>query len=132
MKNSGKKNNKKKNNTSTAKTLQKTGDTTKPFGNDANGESVASLKKQLEEKITLLTETNRQLKRKIFDLYTIFEISRNFNAVLDYYNLLDTFIFTCLGQVGALKGAIFLKKEVRGDRFFLVKSKGSGMSFGLL
>ena len=98
-----------------------------PFGEDAGGaESVASLKKQLEEKITLLTETNRQLKRKIFDLYTIFEISRNFNAVLDYYNLLDTFIFTCLGQVGALKGAIFLKKEVRGDRFFLVKSKGSG------
>jgi two-component system sensor histidine kinase HydH len=91
-----------------------------------SSESVASLKKQLEEKINLLTETNRQLKRKIFDLYTIFEISRNFNAVLDYYNLLDTFIFTCLGQVGALKGAIFLKKEVRGDRFFLVKSKGSG------
>lgn len=99
--------------------VQKTGTT-------AKNDSVASLKKQLEEKINLLTETNRQLKRKIFDLYTIFEISRNFNAVLDYYNLLDTFIFTCLGQVGALKGAIFLKKEVHGDRFFLVKSKGSG------
>jgi len=126
MKNSGKKNRKKTDNTSTAKKPPKTGDTIKPFGSDANGESVASLKKQLEEKITLLTETNRQLKRKIFDLYTIFEISRNFNSVLDYYNLLDTFIFTCLGQVGALKGAIFLKKEVSGDRFFLVKSKGSG------
>ncbi|MBN1211832.1 MAG: GAF domain-containing protein [candidate division Zixibacteria bacterium] len=103
--------------------------TTSPAKNtnvEKNSESVASLKIQLEEKIALLTETNRQLKRKIFDLYTIFEISRNFNAVLDYYNLLDTFIFTCLGQVGALKGAIFLKKEVRGDRFFLVKSKGSG------
>ncbi|MDD5425802.1 MAG: ATP-binding protein [candidate division Zixibacteria bacterium] len=98
----------------------------KKTGTSPANESVASLKKQLEEKINLLTETNRQLKRKIFDLYTIFEISRNFNAVLDYYNLLDTFIFTCLGQVGALKGAIFLKKEVHGDRFFLVKSKGSG------
>lgn len=98
----------------------------KKNGTTATNDSVASLKKQLEEKINLLTETNRQLKRKIFDLYTIFEISRNFNAVLDYYNLLDTFIFTCLGQVGALKGAIFLKKEVHGDRFFLVKSKGSG------
>ena len=126
MKNTGKNNSKKRNNTSTAKNPTKTDGKIKPFGNNTNDDSVASLKKQLEEKITLLTETNRQLKRKIFDLYTIFEISRNFNAVLDYYNLLDTFIFTCLGQVGALKGAIFLKKEVRGDRFFLVKSKGSG------
>lgn len=109
-----------------AKKKAKANETPKPFKSDHGGDSVTSLKKQLEEKITLLTETNRQLKRKIFDLYTIFEISRNFNAVLDYYNLLDTFIFTCLGQVGALKGAIFLKKEVRGDRFFLVKSKGSG------
>ena len=48
------------------------------------------------QKITNLTQVNRQLKRKIFDLYTIFEISRNFNAVLDYETLLDTFILTSL------------------------------------
>jgi len=80
----------------------------------------------LEEKVEYLTTTNRQLKRKVFDLYTIFEISRNFNAVLDYQLLLETFIFTCLGQVGLLKGAIFLKNDVNAHEFFLVKVKGSG------
>ena len=76
-------------------------------------ESIAGLKEQLEEKLQLLGETNRQLKRKIFDLYTIFEISRNFNSVLDYQTLLDTFIFTCLGQVAALKAAFELGNAVR-------------------
>lgn len=79
-----------------------------------------------DDRILQLTEANRQLKRKIFDLYTIFEISRNFNAVLKFQNLLDTFIFTCLGQVGALKGAIFLKNEPVGGKLFLVKTRGSG------
>jgi signal transduction histidine kinase len=87
---------------------------------------VEKLKRELEEKLALLTETNRQLKRKIFDLYTIFEISRNFNAVLKYQSLLDTFIFTCLGQVGALKGAIFLRREREAGKFHLVQAKGSG------
>ena len=56
---------------------------------------------ELSERMAALTNTNRQLKRKIFDLYTIFEISRNFNSVLDYETLLDTFILTALAQVGA-------------------------------
>ncbi len=88
--------------------------------------SVAKLQGELEEKIQLLSETNRQLKRKIFDLYTVFEISRNFNSVLDYQTLLDTFIFTCLGQVAALKAAIFLTREGNADAFSLAKAKGSG------
>jgi signal transduction histidine kinase len=88
--------------------------------------SLQQLQAEIDQKVVQLTESNRQLKRKIFDLYTVFEISRNFNAVLKYQSLLDTFIFTCLGQVGALKGAIFLKKEREAGRFHLVQAKGSG------
>ena len=89
-------------------------------------DSATQVRQQYEDKIDSLSATNRQLKRKIFDLYTIFEISRNFNAVLDYHSLLDSFIFTCLGQVGALKGSIFLQKDGKGERFYQAKSKGSG------
>ncbi len=80
----------------------------------------------LRQKITGLTETNRQLKRKIFDLYTIFEISRNFNSVLDYHLLLDTFIFTSLAQVGASKAAIYLERHEPGGGYVLTRKKGSG------
>jgi C4-dicarboxylate-specific signal transduction histidine kinase len=77
------------------------------------------------QKITNLTEVNRQLKRKIFDLYTIFEISRNFNAVLDYEMLLDTFILTSLAQVGASRAALFLRIDEQNDTFSLVQCKGA-------
>ncbi len=79
-----------------------------------------------EAKIASLTESNRQLKRKIFDLYTIFEISRNFNSVLDYQMLLDTFILTSLAQVGASKAAIFLRPNQFSDKIIMVKKRGSG------
>ncbi|MBI5267448.1 MAG: GAF domain-containing protein [candidate division Zixibacteria bacterium] len=92
----------------------------------SSASAVSALKEQLEEKLQLLSETNRQLKRKIFDLYTIFEISRNFNSVLDYQTLLDTFMFTSLGQVAALKAAVFLTREGKSERFYLAKAKGSG------
>lgn len=80
-----------------------------------------------DSRIDELSRANRQLKRKIFDLYTIFEISRNFSAVLDYKTLLDSFIFTCLGQVGVLRGALFLRATVDAREFRLAKAKGSGV-----
>ena len=92
------------------------------------GTPIAQEVLQLEEftgKIAALTGTNRQLKRKIFDLYTIFEISRNFNSVLDYETLLDTFILTALAQVGASKAAIYLPSEQNPTRIVQVKTRGA-------
>ncbi len=88
--------------------------------------SLQQLQAEIDQKVVQLTESNRQLKRKIFDLYTIFEISRNFNAVLKFQTLLDSFIFTCLGQVGASRGAIFLRRDASTEKLHLVKAKGSG------
>jgi len=106
---------------SPAKTRRSAGNQAK-----ADNESVSLLKRELQEKITSLTDANRQLKRKIFDLYTIFEISRNFNAVLDYHQLLDTFIYTSLAQVAASKAAVYLAESGREGQLTLAKHKGSG------
>ena len=81
---------------------------------------------ELEKKVSSLTESNRHHKRKIFDLYTIFEISRNFNTVLDYHALLDSFIFTSLAQVGATKAAVYLEENINDEDFTQIKTKGSG------
>ncbi|MEZ5358038.1 MAG: ATP-binding protein [Candidatus Zixiibacteriota bacterium] len=78
----------------------------------------------IDVKINELTESNRQLKRKIFDLYTIFEISRNFNSVLHYHTLVDSFLLTSLGQVGASASALYLPIEDGSPVFELAKSKG--------
>jgi signal transduction histidine kinase len=90
----------------------------------ARSARVESLEEELLRNLADLTETNRQLRRKIFDLYTIFEISRNFNSVLSYESLLDSFILTLLAQVGAAKGAIFLSQDGHAEQYSLVKEKG--------
>lgn len=105
----------------TKKSIKKT---TKPAS--GNSEAFVTVQQELEKKITSLYDANRQLKRKIFDLYTIFEISRNFNTVLEFEQLLDTFIFTSLAQVSASKAAIYLEKDRRESYYTLIKYRGSG------
>ncbi|MFH2037692.1 MAG: ATP-binding protein [Candidatus Zixiibacteriota bacterium] len=79
----------------------------------------------VKERTVELTESNRQLKRRIFDLYTIFELSRNFNAVLNYETLLDSFVLTSMGQMGAAKAALYLPQNAGDDHFHIARVKGS-------
>lgn len=75
------------------------------------------------DRLTQLSETNRQLKRKIFDLYTVFDISRNINSLLRYDTLLDNFILTCLGQMSSSRGCLLLSTPPSGQ-FLLARCKG--------
>ncbi|MCP4634361.1 MAG: GAF domain-containing protein [candidate division Zixibacteria bacterium] len=68
----------------------------------------------IEEEVSELTDANKRLKRKIFDLYTIFEISVHLNSMLDSDRLLDGLLLTCIGQMGINGAAIFLAP---GDMF---------------
>lgn len=113
-----------KNNASGKKNSESKSGTNKP--DSGINPTVIPANIELENKITELTESYRQHKRKIFDLYTIFEISRNFNTVLDYHALLDSFIFSTLAQVGASKAAIYIAQNISDKTYILEKRKGSG------
>lgn len=78
--------------------------------------------------IDSLIETNQHLKRQIFDFYTILELSRNFNAVLDLTSLLQVFLRTLCSQVGSSRACVFLKKEASQKSFVLA---GSSMKLNL-
>lgn len=86
--------------------------------------AVELLGSAIDVKISELTQSNRQLKRKIFDLYTIFEISRNFNSVLNYKTLIDSFLLTSLGQVLASSAAVYLPPTGNSPAMSLAQSKG--------
>lgn len=60
------------------------------------------------ENSSTLTEANRSLRRRIFDLYTLFEISRHLSSMLDVNSLLDAILFTCIGQMGVSGAAIIV------------------------
>ncbi len=86
-------------------------------------DKVLKLEEEISKHIDELTRANKRLKRKIFDLYTIFEISRHLNSVLDTKSLLDGIILTIIGQMGVSGCAIFTAAS-ENEGLVLAKSKG--------
>ncbi|MGH8003265.1 MAG: sensor histidine kinase [Limisphaerales bacterium] len=87
-------------------------------------EKVELLRQAVEAKITQLTEANRAHRRKIFDLYTIFEISRHLNAMLETESLLDSILLTAIGQMGTSGAAIAIQKNPEDGKLAFIKAKG--------
>lgn len=73
--------------------------------NPSKGSDLANIE-SLAEQFGELSENNRRLRRKIFDLYTVFEISRHLSSMLDTETLIDAILLTCLGQMGVESAAI--------------------------
>ncbi len=80
------------------------------------------LQKSLEKKLEKIHTNNLQLKRKIFDLYTIFEISKNLSSLLEIETLLEATLLTCQNQLGS-KGAALILKLNPDDEKLQVKSQ---------
>jgi two-component system sensor histidine kinase HydH len=88
-------------------------------------ESVDLLKRVMEDKIGRLTQANKRLKQKIFDLYTIFELSRKLNSVLDLEFLLREALNTVSDQLGIDKIAILIKRSPEHEKLSLLKLTGT-------
>ncbi len=87
-------------------------------------ESVDLFKSAMEDKINRLTQANRRLKQKIFDFYTIFELSRKLNSVLDLEVLLSEILSTLVEQLGIEKIAILLRRGPKQNKLSFLKLKG--------
>jgi signal transduction histidine kinase len=87
-------------------------------------ESVDLLKRVMEDKIGRLAQANKRLKQKIFDLYTVFELSRKLNSVLDLEVLLSEALSTVADQLGIEKIAILLRRSPEHDKLSLLRVAG--------
>ena len=79
----------------------------------------------LEWKLTELTQANRRLKRKLFDLYTLFEISRNLSGLLETERLLDNLLLTAIGQMGIGSAAVIIDRTEESPHLDICRAKGS-------
>ena len=68
-----------------------------------------------------IVDLNRQLRRRILELKTLFSISADFNAIWDRRKLLDIFLLTSIAQ-GGVESAVFLENQ--GKSFRPILSKG--------
>lgn len=81
-------------------------------------------------KITELTEANRSLKRKLFDLYTLFEISRNLSRLLDVEHLLDHLLLTAIGQMGIGTAGVIVDRREDDSYLGIWRVKGTAVPRG--
>ena len=85
------------------------------------------LRAAIESRINELTELNRRLKKKIFDLHTIFELSRQMISFLDLDSLLENILLTCVQQLEARGAFISVQSSPYDKSLSFSKSKGIEM-----
>lgn len=103
--------------------------------------SQASGRRDLREKNELLEDevlkgqedlkrVNRELKKKVFDMRTLFDLSQDLNRLRDPEDLINVFFLTIAGQLGIGSLALFY---VRGDGdTYLTFAGGKGIRDGVL
>jgi signal transduction histidine kinase len=82
-----------------------------------------SVEKDPAVQISRLSDANKRLRRKIFDHYTVFEISRHLSSMLNAENLIDSILLTCLGQMSVESAVIFLTDK-KSDNLSNPHAKG--------
>ncbi|MCX5754013.1 MAG: STAS domain-containing protein, partial [Candidatus Krumholzibacteria bacterium] len=83
-------------------------------------EKIGEASPQKKEDATII-DLNRQLRRRILELKTLFSISADFSAIRDRRKLLDIFLLTSIAQ-GGVESAVFLENQ--GKSFKPIMSKG--------
>jgi signal transduction histidine kinase len=85
---------------------------------------VKLLKDAIEIKINELTELNQRLKKKLFDLNSVLELSRQFNSVLYLDSILENTLLTCLEHLSVKGAFIAVQSHLKDKSFSLSKTRG--------
>lgn len=75
----------------------------------------------LQRKMNYLVQSNQELKRRLFDLNTVFEISRNLNSILDVDTLLENALDACIAQLEIDGAAIVIQRRNEKEQLNLIK-----------
>ncbi len=67
----------------------------------------------------LIGRMKDEYEKQIFDLRQLFEISKSLNSTLDYGILIESILYTIMGQMKVLKAALYAKKGIDSTRFNL-------------
>jgi two-component system, cell cycle response regulator len=75
---------------------------------------------EIPEDYEALHDSEREYyEKQIFDLRQLVEVSKSLNSTLDYNILIDSILFTIMGQMKVLKAGLFAKKGIDTPYFSL-------------
>jgi len=101
------------------------------YSREKNGDPVELLKDTIETKMDKLAGINQILKKKLFDLQAILELSRQFNSNPDLNSLLENTLLTGARCLEVKGGFIAVQKTPDDRSFSLTKSCGIEIKKGL-
>lgn len=79
-----------------------------------------------------LQHVKEYYEKKLFDLQQLLEISQSLNSTLDYTILMDSILYTVMGQMHVLKVGLFAKKAIDHDFFSLYRNfKGFDIDYSV-
>jgi len=71
-----------------------------------------------------LTEKNKELRRSIFNLHNLFEVSLELNSILDLKRLINSVLLTLVGQFSSKNALFFYTPRKNESRMEVINSKG--------
>lgn len=79
---------------------------------------------ELASRAEIIEKTYRELDKKVYDLFTLFNIGKELNSTLSVESILKITCFTCMGQLGVTVMTIMLLDEKNGTTIMPVYKKG--------
>ena len=67
-------------------------------------------------------KTISDYEKQIYDLKQLLEISKSFSSVLEYNKVLESILYSCMGQMRTLSAALFTKPDINSQFFSLGKN----------
>ena len=71
-----------------------------------------------------LLSKNRELRKNIYNLHSLFEVSMELNSILDLHRLVNSTLLTLVGQFSCKNVVFLLAPKPEIDRLQLINSKG--------
>ncbi|AFG36929.1 diguanylate cyclase DgcA [Spirochaeta africana] len=53
-----------------------------------------------------------EYEKQIFDLKQLIEISKSLNSTLDFHALIESILYTCMGQMQVMKAGLFTRRDI--------------------
>ncbi len=85
---------------------------------------LALANQQINQLYQKLLEKNQELRRNVFNLNSLFEISLELNSILEFDRLVNSILLTLIGQFSCKNALFMLASKIKPNLFEPLNSKG--------
>jgi len=90
---------------------------------ERNKQELKAYGEQMALRASMIRELRQEFEKKVFDLFTLFDVAKELNSTLNPETISQLIILTCMGQMGVSSTAVFQLEEslnytlrIRGSR----------------